>query len=46
MERFVNKGLAGFIQKPYTIKHLLQQIQPHLRQSSAKNDKLAIRRGY
>ncbi|MFN8493246.1 MAG: response regulator [Caldilineaceae bacterium] len=30
MERFVNKGLAGFIQKPYTIDYLLQRIQPHL----------------
>jgi FixJ family two-component response regulator len=31
MDRFVNKGLAGFIQKPYTIDSLLQRIQPHLR---------------
>jgi len=33
MDRFVNKGLAGFIQKPYTIASLLQQIRPHLRTS-------------
>lgn len=33
MDRFVNKGLAGFIQKPYTISSLLQQIRPHLRTS-------------
>jgi len=30
MEQFVNKGLAGFIQKPYTIDSLIQQIEPHL----------------
>jgi CheY-like chemotaxis protein len=38
MDRFVNKGLAGFIQKPYTIDALLQRIQPHLHAtSSTKN---------
>lgn len=31
MERFVNKQLAGFIQKPYTSAVLLQHIQAHLR---------------
>jgi len=30
MDQFVNKGLAGFIQKPYTIDSLIQQIGPHL----------------
>jgi CheY-like chemotaxis protein len=30
MDRFVNKGLTGFIQKPFTTDSLLQQIQPHL----------------
>ncbi|MCX6049799.1 MAG: response regulator, partial [Chloroflexi bacterium] len=30
LDRFVNKGLAGFIQKPYTIASLLKQMQPHL----------------
>ncbi len=30
MDGFVNKGLAGFIQKPFTIASLLQQIRPHL----------------
>lgn len=33
MDRFVNKGLTGFIQKPFTTDSLLQQIQPHLRAS-------------
>jgi CheY-like chemotaxis protein len=37
MERFVNTGLTGFIQKPYTIDSLLQQIQPHLRNSYLTN---------
>ncbi len=38
MDRFVNKGLAGFIQKPYTIEFLLQRIEPHLHiKSSEKN---------
>lgn len=41
MDRFVNKGLAGFIQKPYTIKSLLQQIEPHLHiKVSGKNSPL------
>jgi len=31
MERFVNKQLAGFVQKPYTASALLQYIQTHLR---------------
>ncbi|MEZ4729704.1 MAG: response regulator [Caldilineaceae bacterium] len=31
MERFVNTGLAGFIQKPYTADTFLQQVQSHLR---------------
>jgi CheY-like chemotaxis protein len=31
MERFVNKRLSGFIQKPFTIDSLLQRIEPHLR---------------
>jgi CheY-like chemotaxis protein len=30
MERFVDKGLAGFIQKPYTVESLLQHIQQQL----------------
>ncbi len=30
MDRFVNKGLTGFIQKPFTTESLLQQIHPHL----------------
>lgn len=30
MDRFVSKGLAGFIQKPYTAESLLQQVQTHL----------------
>lgn len=30
MDQFVNKGLAGFIQKPYTLDSLIQQIEPHL----------------
>ena len=30
MERFVSKGLAGFIQKPYTAESLLQQVYAHL----------------
>lgn len=30
MERFVSKGLAGFIQKPYTAESLLQQVYTHL----------------
>jgi len=30
MERFVNKGLAGFIQKPFDLDSLLQQIQSYL----------------
>lgn len=30
MERFVSKGLAGFIQKPYTAGSLLHQVQAHL----------------
>lgn len=42
MEQFVNKGLAGFIQKPYTIDSLIQQIEPHLHGvSSLKNDLIA-----
>ncbi len=31
MERFVNKQLAGFIQKPYTAEALLQHVQSHLK---------------
>ena len=31
IDRFVNKQLAGFIQKPYTAERLLQHIQVHLR---------------
>lgn len=30
MDRFVSKGLAGFIQKPYTAESLLHQVQSHL----------------
>jgi len=30
MERFVSAGLTGFIQKPYTMESLLQQVQSHL----------------
>ncbi len=30
MERFVSAGLAGFIQKPYTMDSLLRQVQDHL----------------
>ena len=30
MERFVHKGLAGFVQKPYTAETLLQHVQAHL----------------
>lgn len=30
MGRFANKGLAGFIQKPFTIETLLKQIEPFL----------------
>jgi len=42
MDRFVNKGLAGFIQKPYTIKSLIQRIEPHLHiKSSGKNGLLS-----
>jgi PAS domain S-box-containing protein len=37
MDRFVNKGLTGFIQKPYTIESLLQQIQPHLNNPRTTN---------
>ncbi|HMN31652.1 MAG TPA: response regulator, partial [Caldilineaceae bacterium] len=30
MDRFVNTGLTGFIQKPFTRESLLEQIEPHL----------------
>jgi PAS domain S-box-containing protein len=30
MDRFVNKRLAGFIQKPFSVDSLLQKIRPHL----------------
>lgn len=36
MERFMNRGLAGFVQKPYTVDSLLQQVQAHLRATSQK----------
>jgi two-component system cell cycle sensor histidine kinase/response regulator CckA len=34
MERFVNTGLTGFIQKPFTKDSLLQQIKPHLQSAT------------
>lgn len=30
MDRFINKRLAGFVQKPYTAEALLQHVQAHL----------------
>lgn len=30
MARFIDRGLAGFVQKPYTADSLLQQVQAHL----------------
>jgi len=37
MERFVSTGLAGFIQKPYTMDSLLQQVQVHLLTTASTN---------
>jgi PAS domain S-box-containing protein len=34
MERFVDKGLAGFIQKPYSMESLLQRIEQQLQTPS------------
>jgi PAS domain S-box-containing protein len=35
LDRFVNTGLTGFIQKPFTRESLLQQIEPHLQSGGA-----------